>query len=369
MWTNSWLSTQMSRRPLVRYIVSVAAVVLALLLRRALSPFLDESLPYITVFPAIAVSAWYCGVLPSMLAIALAIFGTHSHLIVPGHSSNATDLAGIVAFVLAATLFVVVGEAGRRTVLAARIAQAELEERIRERTAELDSVNRNLRELTGRLLQLQDEERRRIARELHDSVGQMLAALSMNLTAVRADIDRLTTTAGTLTDSEGLVKELSKEVRTISHLLHPPLLEEAGLESAVRWYIDGFAQRSNIRVELDLPQRLGRFSRELETAIFRIIQECLTNIHRHAESPTASIRIIRSDKEIRVEVKDQGRGIPPEKQAALAVDGKPGVGLRGMRERVRQLGGTLEIDSRGSGKGTVVIARVPVGETSSTAAA
>jgi signal transduction histidine kinase len=368
MWTNPWLSRQTSR-PVVRYIASVLAVILALLARRALNPVLGDSSLYITVLPAIAFSAWYCGVYPSLLAVVLALLGTNSHLIVPGHMPNGADLVGIVAFVLAAAVFVVMGESGRRTILAARIAQAELEQRIRERTFELDTANRNLRELTGRLLQLQDEERRRIARELHDSVGQMLAALSMNLSAVHSDIDRLTATAGTLTDSEGLVKELSKEVRTISHLLHPPLLEEAGLESAVRWYIDGFAQRSKIQVDLDLPERLGRFSRELETAIFRIIQECLTNIHRHAESPTASIRIDRSDKEIRVEVKDQGRGIPPEKQAALSVDGKPGVGLRGMRERVRQLGGRLEIESRGSGKGTVVIAHVPLSQSSTTAAA
>ena len=368
MWTKSWLSTQTSR-PAVGYLASVIAVILALLARRALNPVFGESSLYITVLPAIAFSAWYCGVLPSVLAVVLALIGTHSRLIVPGYSAHAADVAGMVAFALAAAVFIVMGDAGRRTVLAARIAQAELEERIRERTVELDNANRNLRELTGRLLQLQDEERRRIARELHDSVGQMLAALSMNLNAVRTDIDRLTATAGTLTDSEGLVKELSKEVRTISHLLHPPLLEEAGLESAVRWYIDGFAQRSKIRVDLDLPERLGRFPRELETAVFRIIQECLTNIHRHAESPTASIRIVRSEKEIRVEVKDQGRGIPPEKQQALTVDGKPGVGLRGMRERVRQLGGSLEIDSRGSGKGPVVDARVPLGQGSTSAAA
>ena len=129
------------------------------------------------------------------------------------------------------------GEARRRHNQRLRNGQAELEVRVQERTIELDTVNKSLRDLSARLLQLQDDERRRIARDLHDSVGQLLAGLSMNLSAVRADVDRLSQTAAALTDSEALVQEMTKEVRTISHLLHPPLLDEAGLVSAIRWYI------------------------------------------------------------------------------------------------------------------------------------
>jgi signal transduction histidine kinase len=160
---------------------------------------------------------------------------------------------------------------------------------------------------------------------------------------------------------------MSKEIRTISHLLHPPLLDEAGLSSALRWYIDGFARRSNIQVDLQLPDDFGRLSRELETAVFRIVQECLTNIHRHSESPVAKIRLVRSAKDVRVEVEDSGKGIPPEKQYVIASVGTPGVGIRGMRERLRQLGGNLEINS--NGKGTVIVARLPLLSTSSTTAA
>jgi signal transduction histidine kinase len=180
----------------------------------------------------------------------------------------------------------------------------------------------------------------------------------MNLSAVRSDIEQLTKTALTLTDSETLVQEMSKEVRTISHLLHPPLLDEAGLVSAVRWYVEGFAQRSKIKIELHFPEHFGRLSREMETAIFRVVQECLTNIHRHSESQIATIRLRHIDGQVVVEVQDKGKGIPPDKLNEMTSEGTPGVGIRGMRERLRQLGGDLEISSNGSG--AVVIARLPM---------
>ena len=157
----------------------------------------------------------------------------------------------------------------------------------------------------------------------------------MNLAAVGADIERLIKTASMVTDSSALVHEINKEVRTISHLLHPPLLDEAGLASALRWYIEGFAERSKIKVDLEFPEDFGRLSRELETAIFRTVQECLTNIHRHAESSIAKIRITRTASDVRVEVADGGKGISPEKQEEMATIGTPGVGIRGMRERLR----------------------------------
>jgi signal transduction histidine kinase len=148
------------------------------------------------------------------------------------------------------------------------------------------------------------------------------------------------------------------EVRTISHLLHPPLLDEAGLSSALRWYVDGFSQRSGIKVQLDMPDNFRRLPGELETAVFRVVQESLTNIHRHSGSPTAKIRVRERDHDVLVDVEDHGKGIPPEKRQLMASSGTPGVGVRGMQERLRQLGGTLQIESDESG--TVVMARLPI---------
>jgi signal transduction histidine kinase len=274
------------------------------------------------------------------------------------HAPDASESVVLLVFLFSSIVILILGESRRRQNEKLRTEQGELESKVRERTADLDTANHNLRELSARLLQLQDDERRRIARELHDSVGQMLAALTMNLSAVRVDIERLANTALALNDSENLVQEMSTEVRTISHLLHPPLLDEAGLASALRWYVEGFGQRSKINVELDLPKDFPRLPRELETAIFRVVQECLTNVHRHSGSPTAKIHLRARDGEVLVEVEDKGKGIPPEKRLEIASNGAPGVGVSGMRERLRQLGGTLEITSNGSG--TAVVARLPV---------
>ena len=227
----------------------------------------------------------------------------------------------------------------------------------------------NFRQLSARLLQLQDEERRRLARELHDSTGQMLAALNMILIPLIQSGPGLDPEArNAISECILIVKDLSNEVRTMSHLLHPPLLDEAGLSSAVRWYLEGFSERSKIRAELQMPDEIGPLPSDLETAIFRIVQESLTNVHRHAASPTVSVFIWRTPDEIRVEIKDEGKGISPEKRAELDLPGKTGVGLRGMRERVRQLGGTLEIHTRQDRSGTVVIACLPLHKGTSTAA-
>ena len=221
----------------------------------------------------------------------------------------------------------------------------------------------SLRLLSGQLLHLQDQERRRIARELHDSAGQILAALGMNLSLVGAENGNIAPRAAkAIQESVGLVQELSRELRTISHLLHPPLLDEVGLASGLRSYLEGFTERSKISVDLELPEDLGRLQQDSETAIFRIVQECLTNIHRHSESPVARIRIRRTDIEVSLEVEDRGKGIPAEKRQAMDSGGTAGVGIRGMRERLRQLGGSLEINSNDTG--TVVVARLPVASTS-----
>src|SRR3984893_4953927 len=370
MATNASLSTQISETTGMGYAVALLATVVALLVRLGLNPFLGDYVPYITLLPAVAFCAWYCGVGPSILSVVLALIGAQYWFIPPAHSLRIVGMAqviGIVVFVSVSSVLLAMGEVRRRHEQVLWAAQRELGEAVKERTVELDRTNQNLRELSARLMQLQDDERRRIARELHDSVGQMLAALGMNLAAVGTDIERLTKAAHTVNDSAALVQELSREVRTISHLLHPPLLDEAGLASALRWYVEGFAERSKIKVDLEIPEDFERLGRESETAIFRTVQECLTNIHRHSETPTARIRIAASDGYVCVEVEDRGKGIPSEKQFELASTGTPGVGIRGMRERLRQLGGSLDIHS--NGKGTLIVARLPVAVASATPAA
>jgi signal transduction histidine kinase len=230
-------------------------------------------------------------------------------------------------------------------------------------TEQLHEANTSLRELTARLLQIQDEERRRIARELHDSLGQMLAAQGMYLSSVAAESRHLSVTAAAaLKDSTKLIDEMSRELRTISYLLHPPLLDEAGLVSAIRWFAEGFAERSKISVSLEVTPALGRLSDEFEITIFRIVQECLTNIHRHSGSPSATIRLDLSHQEITLEIKDQGRGIPSEKRMKAASGRSAGVGIRGMQERIAQLGGNFEINS--DPNGTAIVARLPIANAS-----
>jgi two-component system, NarL family, sensor kinase len=282
-------------------------------------------------------------------------------------ASNVAQAVGMFFFLLACGVLIYLGESRRRENEKMRMAQHSLEERVRERTAALDGANQNLRALSARLLQLQDEERRRFARELHDSVGQSLAGLTLNLSAARTDIERLTRTVNALSESEAMVQEMSKEVRTISYLLHPPMLDEAGLASALRWYVDGFQERSKIKVETDLPDQFGRLPQELETAIFRVVQEALTNIHRHSGSATAKVSLAQANGLVLVEVADRGKGIAPEKRYELEATGSIGVGLRGMRERIRQLGGDLEISSNPAG--TVVRVRVPIPRPAGKAAA
>jgi PAS domain S-box-containing protein len=215
-----------------------------------------------------------------------------------------------------------------------------------------------VRELTGRLLHAQDAERRRIARELHDSAGQIIAALQMSLIPMEVDAANLNVAfAKGIHDALDLIQQLSSELRTVSYLLHPPLLDEAGLPSALRWYIEGFAERSKIDVQLEIDPELGRLSQDMEMTIFRVIQECLTNIHRHSGSKRAEIRVIGAPQQVCVEVRDFGKGMP-----IAGTNGttrfRYGVGIQGMRERVRQLNGHFEIQSHDDG--TVVNLRLPL---------
>lgn len=229
----------------------------------------------------------------------------------------------------------------------------------------LKRAENRVRGLSGRLLQLRDEERRRLARELHDSLGQNLTAVKMNISYLGRDAASMDERRrNALAESIELIDSCLKEVRTISHLLHPPMLDEVGLLPAIRWYATGFARRSGIDVELDLPDHLRRLPTDVETAVFRVIQESLTNVHRHSGSPTAVIRLDVEPERIHLLVIDRGCGIPPQKLSFHQESETIGVGLLGMRERLRQLGGELEITSEG--RGTTVQVIVPLSGPAST---
>jgi signal transduction histidine kinase len=237
------------------------------------------------------------------------------------------------------------------------VARNLLEARVEERTAELSEAEVRLRILSNRLMRAQDDERRRLARELHDSAGQMLAALKMNLVPLEENLGPQNPQLKELAaNGIGLVDELSKELRTMSYLLHPPLLDEAGLPSALRWYVEGFSERSGIVVTLSIDPALPRLSQDVEMTIFRIVQESLTNIHRHSGSKAAVINVLHDGMSMRVEIQDSGRGIT-QLDSVSNMPVRVGVGIQGMQERVRQLNGQFEIQS--GQKGTRVIATLP----------
>ena len=230
---------------------------------------------------------------------------------------------------------------------------------LRRRNAEILQQSDQLRDLSGRLMSIQDEERRRIARDLHDSAGQNLAALAMTVARIeheaKSDPTRL---SETVKDARDLIESLSQEIRTTSYLLHPPMLDEFGLSSALGCYLEGLQQRSGLNIELNIPADFGRLAPEVELAIFRFVQEGLTNIHRHSGSKTAVIRINREPQKIYAEVQDHGKGMSPERLAEVQSQGTGvGVGIRGMRERVRQANGELAVDS--NALGTTITAIFP----------
>lgn len=215
-------------------------------------------------------------------------------------------------------------------------------------------AERRLRKLSGQLLRLQDEERRRLARDLHDSTAQTLAALSINLSVLNQESTQLDPEkrARLLADSLNLANGIGRDLRTHAYLLHPPLLDERGLSAALQWLAEGFTRRSGIQVKLDLPARLGRLPDAVELTIFRVVQESLSNIHRHAKSATATIRMKHSKSEVTVEVEDAGGGSPQ------LSEGRCGVGIAGMRERLAQVNGTLTVTFEKDG--ATVYARIPL---------
>jgi signal transduction histidine kinase/DNA-binding response OmpR family regulator len=239
-----------------------------------------------------------------------------------------------------------------------REAQSNLELRVGERTQDLERMQEGLRDLSGKLVQLQDEERRRIARDLHDSAGQTLTVLAMSL----AQLSQLTKqsdpqSAVKAAEAQELVQKLTREIRTTSYLLHPPLLDESGIAAALKWYVEGLAERSHLTITLDISEKFGRLPREMELAMFRIVQECLTNILRHSGSQDAEITVTRNRSTVALKIQDHGKGIPGAKLAALN-DGGSGLGTRGMRDRVRQLNGRIQLESDRSG--TTVSIELPI---------
>jgi PAS domain S-box-containing protein len=245
-----------------------------------------------------------------------------------------------------------------------RVLAAGLETQVHVRTLELEQRNmevlqqsHQLRELSNRLQQTQDDERRRIARELHDSAGQILTVLGLNLATIAQSVAKDAEAGKAVEDSQELVWGLSKEIRTMSYLLHPPLLDESGLSGAIQWYVEGLSERSGMKVKVEISDNFGRLPGEMEMAVFRIVQECLTNIHRHAGSESATIRLLREAKRVTLEIRDEGKGMSAEKLAAIQAQ-RSGVGITGMRERVRHLKGTMDFQSNGNG--TKILVRFPV---------
>jgi signal transduction histidine kinase len=232
-------------------------------------------------------------------------------------------------------------------------AQCDLEAMVHSRTAQLQ-------QLSSRLMALQDEERRRIARELHDSAGQYLAGIQMNLQALIRESGGISgVQRARIGDSLTMAENCVSEIRTISYLLHPPLLDEVGLASAISWYAEGFSERSGIKVQLEIPDAIGRLPRELENALFRVVQQSLANIHRHSGSEVAQIRINVNADHLVAEICDEGHGIPQETLQGFH-DGTrlAGVGMAGMRERIRDMGGKFDV--RSGANGTTIAVQLPI---------
>ena len=231
-------------------------------------------------------------------------------------------------------------------------AYSELETLTLERTAELQK-------LTQRLLKVQDEERRKLARDLHDSTGQTLAALKISVILLQKNCKQDPATLAAVADITQLADQAIEEIRTTAYLLHPPLLDEVGFSCAAEWFIEGFAKRSGINVKAEIASSLPRLPKNVEIALFRVLQESLTNVHRHSGASQASIFFRHDPVAVILEIRDFGKGIPEERLRLLhGIAAESGIGFAGMRERMHELNGTLDIESDGCG--TILRATVPL---------
>ena len=370
-----------------RYAIAIATAAIAILLRWFLDPVLGHVAFYSTVYMAVAFCALVCGLVPAVLCGLISFGAIFYWFVDPRHSLTIphSEIHAVIGFFLVSAVLIWLGEANRRKQLRLndavvaltvetnertkaeqklREAHDELEGRVVERTIELSQAMRELesevkgrkeaearlRNLSVRLMTLRDEERRHIARDLHDTTGQTLAALKMTLALLQRFAARVPELSSLVDDLSALADEALQEIRTTSYLLHPPLLDEAGIVSAARWFVEGFAKRSGIQVACDLPEKMERPHRNCELVLFRVLQESLTNVHRYSGASAASVRLRRENDLLNLEVTDNGNGIPEERlQQVLESGGSAGVGIAGMRERVRELGGRLEIQSNGTG--------------------
>jgi len=232
------------------------------------------------------------------------------------------------------------------------LAHSELELLMVERASELQALSK-------RLLQVQDEERRKLSRDLHDTTGQTLAALKMSVSFLHETCQRDPASRAIASDVLALADQAIREIRTMSYLLHPPLLDEVGFTCAAEWYVEGFAKRSGIDVSAHMSDSRERLPKRMELALFRVLQESLTNVHRHSGASTAKVCFQKQPEVVILEIRDFGRGIPADRLVRLRQSSaETGVGLAGMRERMHELTGKLEIDS--DGRGTMVRATVPL---------
>jgi signal transduction histidine kinase len=382
------------------YTIAIATAMLAVALRWCLDPVLGHVAFYATLYMAVAFCALVCGPGPAILSALIGFAAIFYWFVDPRHSLAVArpQIHAVIGFFLVSAVLIWLGEANRRkqlrlkdAVLALtaetnqrkhaeeelRQAHHQLERRVKERTAELSQALAQLesevkvrkeaqerfRGLSVRLMTLQDEERRRIARDLHDTTGQTLAALKMTLASLEGFAARIPEISRPLDDLNALVDEALQAIRTTSYLLHPPLLDEVGFASAARWFVEGFAKRSGIQVAYDFPQKMERPHRNSELVLFRVLQESLTNVHRYSGASAASVRLQLENEQLKFEVSDNGRGIPGERLRQVHESGgSAGVGIAGMRERVHELGGQLEIQS--DKNGTAVRVTLPMSKMS-----
>lgn len=371
-----------------RYSIALSCSVLAVILRWLLDPVLGHVAFYVTIHIVVAYCAIVCGYAPAIVTALAGFLGILYWFVDPRHSLvsfRPSELHGVVGFFLLTVVLIALGEAVRskqlrlnRSVEALthevtekqhaqqelRTAHDKLEQRVSARTHELtealtrlevemasrEQTEEQMRHLSLRIMTVQDEERRHIARELHDTCGQTLAAMKMSIALIR-QLDKSRPELQVLVDDlNALADEALQEVRTASYLLHPPLLDEAGVASAARWFLEGFSSRSGIDVQVDIPQKMERPDRNCELVLFRVLQESLTNVHRHSGASAASVRLQRDGDILELEINDNGKGIPQDRLLNLYdSSNRAGVGIAGMRERVRELGGHLEVRSAGAG--------------------
>lgn len=368
-------------RVVKRYTLALVTATVAILLRWLLDPVLGHVAFYVTVYIAVAFCAIVCGYFAAVVSGALGFVGIFYWFVDPRHSFAVTrpsEIHGMVGAFLVCAVLIALGEANRRKQLrlnesiSALTAEASerkraqldlrqahdgLELRVQARTRELSEAlarleseievrqqaEQHLRHLSVRLMTLQDEERRRIARELHDTAGQTLAAMKMSIALILQSGGATPALQPLIDDLNALADEALREIRTASYLLHPPLLDEAGVASAARWFVEGFARRSGIQVLCEIQEGMPRPPRECELVLFRVLQESLTNVHRHSGATNASIRLNLDGDQFRLEISDNGRGVSEQLQHMDTSSSRAGVGISGMRERVRELGGYLEI--------------------------